>query len=75
MVDTSVALQNLVIVAWAMGVGSCWIGDFKEENVKQLLNVPDRWKIIALVAFGYPSGKPSQKRKKSVEEIVSINKF
>jgi len=36
-ISTSIALQNMVIAAWAMGVGSCWIGDFKEDNVKKTL--------------------------------------
>ena len=74
-VDTSIALQNMVIAAWAMGVGSCWIGNFKEEKVRQLLNIPDRWKVVALVSFGYPAEQPQPKRKKPIEEIVSYNKF
>jgi len=74
-VDTSIALQNMVIAAWVMGVGSCWIGDFKEEKVKQLLNIPDNWKVVALVSFGYPAEQPQPKRKKSVEEIISYNRF
>jgi len=74
-VDTSIALQNMVIAGWAMGVGSCWIGDFNEEKVKQLLNVPDKWRVVALVSFGYPAEQPQQKKKKPVEEIVSYNKF
>ena len=74
-VDTSIALQNMVIAAWAMGVGSCWIGDFKEDKVKQLLNIPAKWKVVALVSFGYPAEKPHQRRKKSIEKIVSFNRF
>jgi len=74
-VSTSIALQNMVIAAWAMGVGSCWIGDFKEEQVKQLLNIPDKWKVVALVSFGYPAEKPKAKRRKPLEKIVGFNKF
>jgi nitroreductase len=74
-VGTSIALQNMVIAAWAMGVGSCWIGDFKEDKVKQLLSIPDEWKVVALVSFGYPAEKPKPKRKKPVEKIVGFNKF
>jgi len=74
-IGTSIALQNMVIAAWALGVGSCWIGDFNEETVKQLLNIPDKWKIAALVSFGYPAEKPHAKRRKSIEKIVSYNKF
>jgi len=74
-ISTSIALQNMVIAAWAMGVGSCWIGDFKEDNVKKLLKIPNKWKIVALVSFGYPAEKPRLKRKKLLDKIVSFNKF
>jgi len=86
-IDTTIALQNMVIAAWAMGVGSCWLGAFKEEDVKELLNIPDNWKIVALITFGYPAegenrfpGNFQDMRerltaKKPIEEIVSNNTF
>lgn len=74
-IDTSIALQNMVLAAWAMGVGSCWIGDFKENEVKKLLGIPEGWRVVALVTFGYPAGQPEGKRKKPLEEIVSYNEF
>jgi nitroreductase len=74
-VSTVIALQNMVIAAWAMGVGSCWVGDFNEEKVRKLLNIPESWDIVALVSFGYPAGNPQQRKKKAIEEIVSFNKF
>ena len=33
-VDTSIALENMVLAAWSLGVGSCWIGDFVESEVR-----------------------------------------
>ena len=74
-IDTTISLQNMAIVAWALGIGSCWIGDFKEEKVKQLLNIPAKWKVVALVTFGYPAEKPKQRKKKSTKELFSYNKF
>ena len=74
-IDTTIALENMVIAAWALGVGSCWIGDFKEEDVKKLLNIPDGWKVIALISFGYPAEQPGSRRKKPLTEIVGYNKF
>ena len=65
----------MVVAAWAVGVGSCWIGDFKEEKVKELLNIPAKWKVVALVTFGYPAEEPKQRKKKSTEELFSYNKF
>jgi nitroreductase len=74
-IDTTIALENMVIAAWALGVGSCWIGDFKEKEVKRLLNVPEDWKVIALISFGYPSAQPENSWKKPLTEIISYNKF
>ncbi len=74
-IGTSIALQNMVIAAWALGIGSCWIGGFREDKVKRLLKVPGKWKIVALVTLGYPDETPQKKSKKPIEKVVSINKF
>jgi nitroreductase len=74
-IDTSIALENVVLAAWTLGIGSCWIGDFKEKKVKQLLNIPSDWTIVALLALGYPAEKPKQRRKKSLESLTSFNNF
>jgi nitroreductase len=65
----------MVIAAWVLGVGSCWIGDFREEKVKELMKIPDKWKVVALVTLGYPAEQPEQRKKKSVEELFSFNSF
>ena len=74
-VDTTIALQNMVIAAWIMGIGSCWIGDFKEKQVKELLQIPHNWKIVALITFGYPAEHPTPRKKKPMDQIVSLNTF
>ena len=74
-IDTTIALQNMVIAAWTLGVGSCWIGDFNEDKVKTMLKIPNNWKVVALISFGYPAEKPHPKRKKPLDKIVNFNKF
>jgi len=74
-VDAAIAMQNMVIAAWALGVGSCWIGAFDEEKVMELLKIPDKWKVVALVTLGYPAEKPKQRSKKAIEEMFSFNTF
>jgi len=74
-VDATIAMQNMVIAAWALGIGSCWIGSFDEKKVKQLLNIPNSWKVVALITFGYPTEQPKQKRKKRLENLFSFNSF
>lgn len=74
-IDTAIALQNMVIAAWSLGVGSCWIGDFKEAEVKRILAVPRDWRIVALISFGYPDEKPSMTPRKPMKEIATYNRF
>jgi nitroreductase len=50
-VDTTIALQNIVIAASTFGIGSFWIGSFSEEKVKELLKIADKWKVVALLTL------------------------
>ncbi len=74
-IDTTIAMQNMVIAAWALEIGSCWIGACNEEKVKELLKIPDKWKMVALVTLGYPAEQPKPKAKKPFEEMFSFNSF
>ena len=74
-VDTAISMQSMVIAAWTLGVGSCWIGAFNEEKVKETLKIPEKWKIIALITLGYPAEQPKQRKKKPIEELFSFNSF
>jgi nitroreductase len=74
-VDTAIAMQNMVIASLTIGIGSCWIGAFNEDNVKKLLKIPNKWKVVALLTLGYPAEQPNQKNKKKLEEMFSYNTF
>ena len=53
-IDTAIAMEHMVLAATALGFGTCWVGDFDEEDIQILLEIPSRFKIIALLAVGYP---------------------
>ena len=74
-VDATIAMQNMVIAAWALGVGSCWIGACNEDKVKELLGIPHKWSVVALITFGYPAEQPKPRKKKTAEELFSFNSF
>jgi nitroreductase len=61
----------MVIAAWGLGIGSCWVGDFDEVEVRRILGVPKDWKI----SFGYPDEAPVTTPRKTSSEIVSYNRF
>jgi len=82
-VDTTIAMQNMVLTATSEGLGTCWIGSFNENQVKKLLNIPERFRVIALLALGYRRKTRELtskvlhffRRKKKIEKIVSLEKF
>ena len=74
-VDATIAMENMVIAAWSLGVGSCWIGACNEEKVKELLKIPDKWKVVALVTLGYPAEQPKPRKKKPFEKLFKFNSF
>lgn len=76
-VEAGAAMQTMVLAAWVQGIGSCWV-DFShtERKIHEILNIPERLEIIAMVAFGYPAGIPKKKAwKKPPDEIIHYNKF
>lgn len=51
--DCGAAAQNMMLAAWEEGIGSCWIGALKRDNLRNLLDIEQRYDIDTLVAFGY----------------------
>lgn len=52
--DTAAATQNILLAATALGLGSCWVGAFDENQVRACLNIPAHLKPVAIVPVGYP---------------------
>jgi nitroreductase len=59
LVDTAIAFQQMMLMAWNYGIGSCWLGAFSEKKLRTWLDLPKSWRIVALSPFGYPAEKQS----------------
>lgn len=78
--DGCAATCSLLLAATALGIGSCWIAGDKKPycaEVAGLLNVPAAYKLVSLVALGYPKSKDSfhTTDKRSVKEVMHWEKF
>ena len=76
-VDGTRAIQNMILEAWDLGIGSCWITNFYDDGVKEILGVPPRMKLVTVLPFGYPKERKTNRKKirKPIEEIVSYEKL
>ncbi|MDI6806621.1 MAG: nitroreductase family protein [Candidatus Aenigmarchaeota archaeon] len=72
-VDTAIALEHVALEAVELGLGSCWIGAFEEDEIKEILKIPKEMRVVACMTIGYPAEKPEQRPRKSVRELVSFN--
>jgi len=55
--DVALAAENISLAAWAEGIGSCMIGAFNKNRVRDLLNLPGNFDVPLLIALGYPAHK------------------
>jgi nitroreductase len=74
--DLGIALEHIVLAATNLGLGTCWMGQTgREELIKGLLNIPDNFKVIAIVPLGVPDETPVPKERKSLDAIVSWEQY
>ncbi len=74
-VDVAIAMTDVTLAAAALGLGTCWIGSFNQEKVKEILGIPDMCKAVELMPIGYPADAPRVKDRKPLAEVVSYDRF
>lgn len=53
--DAAIVCTHMMLEAADQGLGTCWVGYFKEEKVKTVLGLPDNIRIRDLLPTGYPA--------------------
>jgi nitroreductase len=73
--DTAAAIQNILLTAHSLGLGSCWIGAFNEYKVKKAVNAPKGIRPIAIIPVGYANETPSQRNRRPLNQIMHYENF
>ena len=74
--DGCAATENILLACTAHGIGSCWVAGHKKgyaDSIREHLNVPEPYTLVALIAAGYSTQRPSPK-KKSLDEVIFMNR-
>lgn len=75
--DPHNAVQNILLSAYSLGLGTCWIGvrdtDF-ESKFREILNIPSDVRVVCAVSLGYPN-EERQSNRFPLHEIVSWEKY
>jgi len=69
--NTYIAIEHLVLMATALGLGTCWVGGFEREGINSLFNLADNLVPVVVIPVGYPAGEiPPQRPRIPLEEIL-----
>ena len=75
-VDFGICFEHLILAATAEGLGTCWIGWFDEEKIKEALDIPKSYRVLGLTPLGYPlKQKGIVEERNSLEKIVHYDSF
>jgi len=74
-VDLAIAVDHMTLAAVDEGLGTCWIGLFSQKQVKNILNIPDKYKVVTLFPLGFPRKERGVKSRKPLGDIVCYESF
>jgi len=74
-VDVSIAFAYMILQAYELGLGTCWIGAFSEDEAKKILSIPEPIRVVGMTPLGYPDQPPSQKSRKTLDQVVCYEKY
>ena len=74
-VDLAIAMEHLALAAAAEGLGTCWIGAFHQDRVREVLGIPESTKVIGVMTLGYPADSTRPKSRKPISEIVCYDRW
>jgi nitroreductase len=76
-IDCAQAVCNMADAGWAMGLGTCFVGNFDAGAIARRLGVPEKWAVFTVLPFGYPdpNNLPAAKPLKPTREMVHFERF
>ena len=73
--DATASVMNVMVVAHDIGLGTCWIGTFDEDFVKEILKIPKNLKPVAIIPVGYPDENPIAPQRLDLEKLLHWEKW
>jgi nitroreductase len=69
-INVSIAVENMVLAATSLGLGTCWVRAFQPERVSEILSLPPEYPPLFLLPLGYPAEDPEARSRRPLEEIL-----
>ena len=73
--DCAAAIQNMLLEATNLGLGSCWIGAFDEKAITRILKLSDDLRAQAIITIGYSDESPVIPRRYNIDGLISYDEY
>ena len=74
-IDLAICMTTMSLAAVSLGLGTCWIGAFFEDKIKEILGIPADVRVVELMPLGYPAEQPAARPRKPMEEFAVMDKW
>ena len=75
MLDVAMAVENILLEATSLGLGTCVVAGFREDELKRALRIPKHVRPLLIIALGYPERVPSAPSKRPVDSVIHFNSW
>ncbi len=72
--ESGACVQNLMLTAHSLGLGTCWVGAFDEGEVRRILHIPDHVRPVAIITLGYPNESPKSSRR-DLKDVIFEERY
>jgi nitroreductase len=69
------AIQNFLLRITELGLASCWVGSFVDNQIKRELKIPENYDVEAILPIGYSSKKTKKPKKERLEKTIFWEKW
>ena len=70
MADIGIVMDHIMLEAADMGLGTVFIGWYDEGRMREVLGVPEQFRIVGMTPLGYPAKEPRPVPRKELDELV-----
>jgi nitroreductase len=70
-IDGTIVMDHMILEATSLGLGTCYIGAFKPDIARELLNLDEDYEPLLFTPLGYPNAEPRDTPRKSPKELVN----
>lgn len=68
-IDISIAMSYAVLQATELELGTCWMANYNEKDVRSALGLSDEISVVSISPLGYPAEMPALRPRKNLNEV------